>query len=165
MADLLTHACAAILVKAALRHPRMVPTFVAGTCLPDLLGRVPPMALARARWDLPWIPEWTVYVFAPLHVPAGIAAAAYLASFAFSPGRRPCAFRNLLGGGMLHLAVDLLQRHFGVGYLLLFPFSTTDLELGLLGSEDTVLLVPALVPATIAIAFWRWRQPAATSKP
>lgn len=165
MADLLTHACAAVLVKAALRRPRMVATFVAGTCLPDLLGRVPPMALARARWDLPWIPEWAVYVFSPLHVPAGIAAAAYVASFAFSPEQRPGAFRNLLGGGMLHLAVDLLQRHFGVGYLLLFPFSTWDVELGLLGSEDTVLLVPFLLPLTLGIGWWKWRQPATTSTP
>ncbi len=156
MADLLTHGCTAILVKACTRRADRVAVFVAGTCLPDVLGRVPPMALTRLRWDQPAIPEWLVYVWGPLHMPIGVVATAYAFSFLFaSPGRK-VIFRNLLGGGLLHIAVDLLQFHFGVGYLLLFPLSMWDFELGWIGSEATVRVVPLLVPVTAVIARWRW---------
>lgn len=162
MADLITHGCVAVLWKAATGGPR-VPLFVAGTCLPDLLGRVPSMALTEARWRLPLIPEWLVYVWAPLHMPVGILVGGYLASFWLPEDGRGAAFRTLVGGGLLHLAVDLLQRHFGVGYLLLFPFSLWDYELGWIGSEDTVRIVPVLLPLTVLAGWARWgrRRPGA----
>jgi hypothetical protein len=155
MADLITHTCTALLWKAGTRGDR-VAVFVAGTCAPDLLSRVPSMGLTWLRWQVPSIPEWLVYIWGPLHMPAGIAAAAVLLSFLFPEQGRAEAFRNLLGGGLLHLAVDLLQHHFGVGYLLLFPFSLWDYEVGLIGSEDTVLIVPILAPFTAWVAWKRW---------
>lgn len=155
MADLITHGCTAILWKLATRGPR-VAVFVAGTCLPDLLGRVPSMVLTEARWTIPAIPEWAVYIWAPLHMPVGIVVGSFLFSFLLPERGRAEGFRNLLGGGLLHLAVDLLQHHFGVGYLLLFPFSLWDFELGVIGSEATVRIVPFLLPITAAWAWWRW---------
>jgi hypothetical protein len=155
VADLITHACVAVLAKAATR-PKHVAIFVAGTCLPDLLGRVPAMGLTVARWSLPAIPEWSIYVWTPFHMPVGVVLSSFAGAFAFAPALRRAAFWNLLGGGMLHMAVDLVQRHFGVGYLLLFPFSTWDFELGWIGSEDTVLIVPFLLPLTLWIARRRW---------
>ena len=65
---------------------------------------------------------------------------------------------NLLGGMLLHMAIDLLQSHLGVGYPLLFPFSTHAVELGLIGSEATVPL--ALPLAVLAVWVWRRGQPA-----
>lgn len=169
MADLITHTCVALLCKAATRGPApaaspwplppTVATFVLGTCLPDLLGRVPSMALTTLRWSVPAIPEWTIYVWGPLHMPFGIAVASVLVAQAFRPGLRRSAALQLAGGGMVHMAVDLLQSHLGAGYLLLFPFSLWDFELGLIGSEDTVRIVPVLVPLTALICWARWRRP------
>lgn len=156
MADLITHTCAAVLCKALPGRPHAA-IFVAGTCAPDLFGRVPAMGLTVLRWKLPWIPEWLVYVWGPLHMPVGILLASYALAFLFPEAQRRVAFTNLLGGGLLHIAVDLLQSHFGVGYLLLFPFSLWDFELGWIGSEDTVLIVPFLLPLTLAVGWWRWR--------
>ena len=155
MADLITHSCAAILWKVASKGER-VPTFVAGTCLPDFLGRVPAMGLTELRWKLPWIPEFLVYLRPPFHMPTGILVGSMMVALLFPEGQRSASFRALLGGGMLHLAVDLFQRHFGVGYLLFFPFSLWDFELGWIGSEDTVRIVPVLLPLTVGLAWWRW---------
>lgn len=160
MADLFTHACAAVLVRLGRPSPAWVPTFVAGTCLPDL-SRVPQMVFTRLRWDFPAIPEPLCYVWAPMHLPVGIALMSYLAALVFPEAVRRRAFGELLLGGLLHLAVDLMQTHFGMGYLLLFPVSEWDYELGWIGSEDTVRVVPFLVPATALAAWWRWgKRPA-----
>jgi hypothetical protein len=86
----------------------------------------------------------------------GVVLQSYLVSLLFAENQRRSAFQNLVGGGLLHLAVDLLQFHFGMGYMLLFPFSTWDFEFGLLGSEATVPLVPVLLPLTIYLARKRW---------
>lgn len=160
MADLITHGCAALLWKAATTakpHPD-IPVFVAGTCLPDLVGRVPPMGLSVLRWSLPWIPEPLIYLWTPAHLPIGMVFNAALFAMLFEAPRRAAVFKNLLGGSALHLAVDLLQSHFGVGYLLLFPFSLWDWELGWIGSEDTVRIVPILLPLTALICWRRWRR-------
>lgn len=160
MADLITHTCAALLWQSArpwtAERRRAIPVFVAGTCLPDLLGRVPAMGLTALRWPLPWIPEPLIYLWNPLHLPTGILLSSALVSFFFPAERRAAVFRGLLGGGALHLAVDLLQSHFGVGYLLLFPFSLWDWELGWIGSEDTVRIVPVLLPVTAIVCWIRW---------
>lgn len=166
MADLITHTCVAVLYKVARGRPLPqagVPTFLAGTFFPDILGRVPAMLISRARWDFPQIPEPLCYVWTPLHLPMGMLVAAYLLAFAFAPDQRVHAFRNLLGGALLHLAVDLLQSHMGVGYLIFFPFSRWDFEFGWIGSETTVLIVPLLLPLTLLLSWVRWRK--ATSPP
>ena len=164
MADLFTHTCVAVLARLPQRHARWVATFVAGTCLPDI-ARVPAMVLTKARWTLPEIPEWRCYVWAPLHLPLGIAGGSYLVALLFPEVQRRRAFVELLLGGMLHLAVDLTQSHFGMGYLLFFPFSEWDFELGWIGSEATVLIVPWLVPLTAGLAWWRWRSRPPVSDP
>lgn len=155
MADLITHGCVAVLARLNSQSARWVPTFVAGTCLPDV-SRVPAIVLTRLRYDFPQIPEWACYIWGPLHVPAGILLQSYLVALLFAESDRPVAFRNLLAGGMLHLAVDLLQFHFGMGYMLLFPLTTWDFEFGWIGSEATVPLVPVLLPLTILLARKRW---------
>ena len=155
MADLVTHGCVAVLVGLRAKSARWVPTFVAGSCLPDL-SRVPAMFLTKLRYDHPAIPEWSCYIWGPLHVPIGVALESYLVALLFAEADRRMAFRNLLLGGFLHLGVDLLQFHFGMGYMLFFPFSTWDFEFGLIGSEATVPLVPILLPLTIVLARKRW---------
>ena len=145
-------------MKAGLGEPDRgrVALFVAGTCTPDLLGQVPGLAMIRLRFLLPWIPEPLVYLCSPLHLPLGIALTSYALAHLLPEAERPSGFRQLLGGGLLHLAVDLLQSHFGVGYMLLFPFSRWDWEAGLIGSEATVKIAPFLLPITALVARWRW---------
>ena len=183
MADLITHVCTAVLWKAVpwpareedraagagrtfsqAPNPGEVALFVAGVCLPDLLSRVPSMAITWIRWKVPEVPEWAIYPWGPLHMPVGIVLTGVLAGFAFPERERSLVVRALVGGGMLHMAVDVLQRHLGVGYLLFYPFSTWDWEAGLIGSEDTVRAVPIVLPATVLAAWLRWgrgRPPAA----
>ncbi len=160
MADLITHTCTAVLWKAAVGPGRdgrtHLPTFLAGVCAPDLLSRVPSSALTFLRWKLPGIPEWSIYVWGPLHMPVGIVAGSFLLAYLFPQAQRPAALRALVGGGLLHLGVDLLQRHLGVGYLLFYPFSTWDWEAAVIGSEDTVRALPLVLPLTLAAAWARW---------
>ena len=118
------------------------------------------MLFRSLRWSVHAIPEWTIYVWSPFHMPIGVLASSALIAFFFPEDRRRTAFGWLVAGGLLHLAVDLLQRHFGVGYLLLFPFSWMDFEIGWIGSEDTVRIVPFLVPLTLLVAWYRRRRDA-----
>jgi hypothetical protein len=68
---------------------------------------------------------------------------------------RRSAFLDLVGAMALHLGLDLLQDHQGVGYLLAYPFSDVLFELGWIGSEDSVLVAPVLAAgALIAIPVW-----------
>ena len=87
MADLITHTCMALLWKAGFRGDRAA-VFVAGTCAPDLLSRVPSMGLTWLRWGVPGIPEWAVYLWGPLHMPTGMLALSFLLSFLFHKYRR-----------------------------------------------------------------------------
>jgi len=161
VADLITHACVAALFKAATGR-RRVRTFIAGTLLPDLMARAPAMALSRVNRALPALPDELVYLFAPLHLPAGMLPAAFAISLLFPAGQRRETFGNLLGGMLLHLAVDLLQTHYTPGYRLLFPLSDAAFELGLIGSEDSVRAAPVLVLLVI-VAWWPRRTPPAQS--
>ncbi len=164
MADLITHTCAALLWKVVTCPrvagpwplPPTVATFVLGTCLPDFIGRVPAMGLLILRWTFPAIPEWSVYIWGPFHMPIGIVLFSWVAAQAYRIPERSLAFRQLALGGLLHLFVDLLQTHLGVGYLLLFPFSMWDFEFRLIGSEDTVRIVPVLLPLTVLACWRRW---------
>ena len=66
VADLITHGCVALLVKAGTGGPQ-VATFVAGTLLPDLLSRAPSIALTRLRGlGLP-VHEALIYGWTPTH--------------------------------------------------------------------------------------------------
>ena len=154
MADLVTHAATALLWRAW-RPREHTPAFVAGSLLPDLLARVPAIALTRLhdRLGLP-IPELLINLWVPLHLPAGMLLSSYVLAQLFEEARRPGVFRALLGGQMLHLLVDLLQYHTTGGYMLLYPLSSWSFELGVLGNEDTVYLAPPLAALT-ALVWWR----------
>ena len=151
MADLVTHACTALLPGALFPSVRYLPLVTLGTVLPDLLGRVVPMALEPfARLGLP---EQLLWPWSGLHQPAGWLLVAALLSFAFAERERPKVLQALIVGCTLHLGLDLLQDHHGEGYVLLAPFSTTKWELGLIGSEATVgVAIPLLVVTAIAWA-------------
>ena len=155
MADLVTHWALAVLVKACVGY-RDVPLFVAGSLLPDLVARVPPMAIELLARPLGGVPPWMSYVWVPVHLPVGMAVLAFVLSMLFPASLRRRVFANLLGGMALHLGVDLLQDHSGVGYQLFFPFWGPPFELGVYGSEDSVWAAPFLGAAALWV-WWRRR--------
>lgn len=155
MADLVTHIATGLLFKGATRG-RHMPLFVLGTVLPDVCGRVVGMALSKLD-PLFAVPDGLVYGPGVVHMPLGMLAFTLGVAQLFRPDQRRLVFANLLGGSALHLAVDVLQRHTGTGYPLLFPFSQWHWEAGLLGSEATV---PYALPAlAIGALIWWWRRP------
>jgi hypothetical protein len=154
MADLLTHMATGLLFKAGTRGPYTA-ALVAGTVLPDLGARVPAIGFsALAKSGLPIAPE-IPYAFEVLHMPLGMALLSLLIACFFREDQRVGVFFNLLGGCLLHLALDVTQDHLGVGYLLGFPFSTADFELGWVGTEATVLWAPLF--GLVALVLWRRR--------
>lgn len=152
MADLVTHASVAVLAKAGTRW-RMVPIFVGGTLAPDLLSRAPALALGWVHTEIIRLPAVLTYGWDPLHQPLGMLLAAYGIALWFAEDVRRTVFLNLLGGMYLHLGLDLLQSHHGVGYLLGFPFSHWAFEFGWMGSEDSVLVAPIVA----LLAIWAAR--------
>lgn len=152
MADLLTHGAAAVLVKAGTRW-RMAPVFVAGSLAPDMMSRAPAIAMGWVHRELTPVHPMLAYGWDPLHQPVGMLILAYLLSMLFAESLRRAVFLNLLGGMLLHLALDLLQDHQGVGYLLAYPFSDWLFEFGWVGSEDSVYVAPVFAAAAI----WAWR--------
>lgn len=160
MADLVTHLATGLLLKAATRGNHVAALLV-GTVLPDLLGRVPGMAVAALRQRGLGLPEAWVYVSEVCHMPAGMVASSLLVASLFVGAERRDVRRNLLGGAFLHLGVDLTQHHLGVGYLLWFPFARGDFELGWIGAEATT---PWALPLfAVSAAVWWWRRPLPTS--
>lgn len=157
MPDLITHGCIGLLWKGR-PQSQHVASFVAGNLLPDLLARVPSMGLNLLRdRGLP-ISDVALYIWGPFHMPVGMALSAYMLSFLTPEQGRGAVFRSLLGGMLLHLGTDMLQYHYGVGYLLFYPFWRRSFEFGVIGSEDSVYLAPLLVVLT----GWVWWRRAKT---
>ncbi len=154
MADLVTHMATGFLVKAVTRKGHTA-TLVLGTVLPDLVARAPGLVFARLREGGAPIPETFVHGPQVAHMPLGMLALGTLLALLFREKDRLEAWKNLVGGLFLHLALDLCQDHMGVGYMLFYPFSTHDFELGWFGSEATVLWAPWLAPLSVALWWWR----------
>ncbi len=158
MADLVTHTCA-VWLPALLARWRHASTCVLGAALPDLGGRVVPIALDQVDRRLVPVPEPLLWGWPALHEPIGAVAVAALVSLAFVPEERRAAFGALCLGVSTHLGLDLLQDHHGVGYLVAAPFSTRRFELGWISSEATVTLAWPLLAVTLAVAATqRWRD-------
>lgn len=162
MPDLITHGSVALLLGFALvgrRRAPLLPLFVAGTLLPDVLARVPAIVFGELHSKLTPLPMGLLYGWDPMHQPFGMALAASIFSLLLPPTGRARAFLLLLGGMLLHLALDLLQFHEGAGHMLLFPFSERTWEIGVIGSEDSVLVAIPLALLAALVAVLRRRIP------
>ena len=159
MADLVTHLATALIPGVALPRARAA-LLATGVALPDLGGRVPGLAreglesLGLATVDGMQVP------FAVLHQPIGAVLAGLLLSWLLPQDKRVDAAFILGLGVLLHLAVDVLQDHHGLGYHLLAPLHFGRFELGCIGSEATVPWVPwlALATALLWAARWAWER-------
>ena len=156
MADLVTHLATAFFWKAASRRPHLT-SFVLGVALPDLVGRAPVSALQSLHRHGVTAPDRLVEGIAALHLPLGFVPVTLALALLFEERVRAAVWMNLLGGCFLHLALDLTQHHVGKGYMLLFPLTDWDFELGWIGSEATVPYAPILLP--ISLMCWAWRRP------
>lgn len=135
--------------------------------LPDLLSRAPATVLGMVHSHVHPLPSSVLYCWNPLHLPAGILLYSLVLAMLFPAAQRRAALTALLAGGALHVFLDLLQRHAGLGYPLLVPFSSQDFELGWMGSEATVPWAPLIALGTVAL--WAgvrfWRKPSPHSHP
>jgi hypothetical protein len=164
--DLLTHTLLNLVVPWGRLRREELGLFAFGGVLPDLVSRVPTLAMARLAQpallsrgiDL----DWLVNGFAALHLPLGylgvvIACASALPRFLLGSLTRSRICALLLGGGALHLAVDVMQSHMRPGYRYLYPFSMRPLELGWFDADLGFLAWPVLLP----LALYTWRRAAA----
>lgn len=163
MPDLVTHACAGLLLGFALARRRPAPglaLFVAGNLLPDLLTRVPAILMGEVDAKLTPLPPLLLYGWEPMHQPAGMALASLGLALLLPPQGRGRAFLLLYAGMMLHLLMDMFQFHEGAGHMLFFPVWTRPFEIGWFSSEASVLIAGPLSLLTALV--WALRRRART---
>jgi membrane-bound metal-dependent hydrolase YbcI (DUF457 family) len=142
MPDLFTHLATARLPAAFVRDRRIAALLVIGTFLPDLVAK-----------GFMWVTRATDNFDAMTHSLLGLLLLSYGAALFIEERLRRPAFVALLGGGLLHVAVDLLKYNLGMGSAtLFFPFSDRSFELGLIDPLDVIFLAP-LAAVLLGIAW------------
>ncbi len=131
MPDLLSHMAAGYLLLAKIKSRAWFIVFLIGTCLPDLVTRPFYIIFPKLFW-----------IVMPAHTPAGLFLLCLGLSGFFAARQRNRVFITLFAGCMLHLFLDLLQKHAHGGYVLLFPFSWDIFEFGLFYSEKSTDFLP-----------------------
>lgn len=151
MPDAVAHLVTARLAALPVKRPDLRSLLYVGVLWPDILSKGTQSVLrAPPGFD------------APSHSFVGLAVSCLAFALLFAPGRRREAFLMLMGGSVLHLALDLL-KDYGVapGLLLFHPFSTRGFSLGLFRSENAALLIPgalAMLALIEAMVWWRRRR-------
>jgi len=176
MADLLTHALSAALLRGRQRPDRILLWLVLGVILPDLASRAPVLAaeLLQGYGLATWVPLFDLRFLISMniaHTPVGIVLVAVLVAALLpcwlAQGRGRVEVAGLVAlGGALHLAVDVLQRHLSPGYYMLYPVSVQTWELGWFRSDGSVLALPALAALWLILS-WKWlrRRPSPAPSP
>jgi len=160
MADLVTHIAAAHILKRLSPWPQNALMFAMGTCLPDLLGRAPAMAIDLIYRFFDSNPSpYLAFGLDALHSPIPFTLACLFIGLWWPLEHRIMVFRNLLVGGWLHMLIDLPQHHIDGGYRLLFPISWWSWELQWIGTEASLRVAPLLAAfAGLVELRYRWRQ-------
>ena len=149
MPDLAVHLAAASVTRRVLpgRAARM--GLLVGTCLPDVaykgLNRV--LGLPRDHAIL-------------VETPVGLLLLCYAASFLFVEEERRAAFGGLAAGCALHLLLDSLKSHLGMGGILVgLPLWWTPLRLEVYSPEQSVYITLPAVALALGVewALRRWR--------
>ena len=162
MADLLTHALATLVVGRAARVEGVsLGWLMTGAFLPDFVSRAPTILLGKLVGPVLPAGDYSeiAFAFSSLHTPFGfglVAAAVVLAlpDVLLPPLSRAGAWRLLMGGALLHIALDLLQMQYSMPPILFHPITLWGLDIGFLGTEDSMLAWPVLIPAAL---FVEWR--------
>jgi len=147
MPDLATHALSVYFARYVPALRRYFPVLVFGAILPDL-GRSTAAAVAPS---LHW-------AWAALHTPLVLLFVCYALSMLFVSKVRLGVFGATYGGCLLHLGLDILQRHIGsASYMLGFPFTWKSFELGLFWPESSLVVLPFLAAGVAAFELIRFR--------
>ncbi len=165
MPDLLTHSLVTLLVgRATSLAPLPLGWFLSGAIMPDFVARAPTILLGKLVGPVlsPGDYGLVSFAFSSLHTPIGFALVAAACVLALperlvAPLSRRSAWSYLMAGALLHIAVDTLQMQYSLPPMLLFPFSLWGLDIGFLGSEDSIYGWPVLIPLA-AFVEWRRRQ-------
>ncbi len=148
MPDLITHTAAAYFIVRRSSFQRFRVLFYLGAILPDILAR--PLHIL-------W-PQFYAYSIA-IHTPVFLFLFSLLFAELVHPSLKKPVLIYLNAGILLHLFLDLFQKHLADGYYWFFPFSWLSFEIGLFWPELPVSLIPlwcALVLLTEL--FIRWQQ-------
>ncbi len=165
MADLVTHALTTLLAgRAAKLESPALGWFLSGAFMPDFVARAPTILIGKLVGPVlpPGDYGLAAFAFSSLHTPFGfglVAAAVVLAlpERYLRPLPRFGAWKLLMYGAALHMALDVLQIQYSMPPMLFFPVSLWGLDIGFLGTEDSILSWPVLVPLA-AFVEWRRRQ-------
>jgi hypothetical protein len=160
--DPLTHLCVALLPKGLLGGRHTFP-FALGAVLPDLASRLPSMVLDIVDRQLVPVPNAILYPWGSLHTPIPLVFLCTALALLFPEADRRAVLGWIAGGIALHLALDVMQFHHGEGYQLLFPLTLMKFEIGITGSESTVVWAPWLALATAGV--WGIRAGMASRSP
>lgn len=113
MPDLAVHLSAGVILRRALPGGPGRMGVLLGACLPDLVFKSLHLIL-QVPGDYALVAD----------TPAGVLLIGYAACFLFVEGERPAAFAGMFLGGILHLLLDSLKAHLGMGGIRwLFPLS------------------------------------------
>ncbi len=83
----------------------------------------------------------------------GVFLIAYLACLFVEQDLRRPGFALLAIGGLIHIGVDLMKDHNGIGSAFpLFPFSAAPTELGWVDPENVAIMIP--IDIAILTATW-----------
>ena len=134
MPDLITHVSVAYFLRKPFRISAHTPLFFLGTILPDILTR--PVYII--------FPNLYRFVY-PLHTPFTLILVCALISYFFEEKTRKVVFSSLFLGVLLHLLLDVFQKHLIGSNFWLFPFSDIDVGFGLFWQDDSVYAVPLLL--------------------
>lgn len=144
----MTHTLVAHLAGRPATNRPLAFCFVLGSVVPDVFTRPFYIIWPATYW-------WTM----PLHTPAGIAVLCWTLAQFFAAEVRGKVLAAFIAGAMLHLLLDLFQRHVAGGYYLFFPFSMRATRAGLWWPEDSLDFLPVLIGIVVvfevARSFWR----------
>jgi len=160
VADLVTHVLSAQWVATARGRLLPRPALVLGTMLPDYVANGPIVALRVVEPFLPWrLPLWLPDALTGFHAPILYALLCWWLAALVPRARRDGVFGALFLGGLLHIAIDLLQDHVAPGaYYPAYPLWRHPWHLGVLHNEGSLLLMPLFAAATLVVAWPGWRR-------
>ncbi len=177
MPGLATHVLVNTITARGLKAGQYTPIFILGSLLPDVLTRVPSNTLGiieKLFWEFAHIDVQALSIhlkwfMAPFHSPVILLLLCYLLAMVFPLKIRKPVFGWLYGGVLLHLGLDALQRHIGVAYYWLFPFSWHSYSHGLFWPETPLYGLPLLLAVWLGMEMMRfrraWRAPNIPEKP
>ena len=151
MPDLAIHLAAASVARRALPGGAARMGLLLGTCLPDVAYKGLYLALHVPR-DHAIVAD----------TPVGVILLSYVACFLFVEEERRAAFGGLVAGSLLHLLLDALKAHLGMGGILVgLPLSLRPLGFEAYSPEQSVYLVLPVVAVALGIEWIARRRRAA----